>query len=144
MKKVLTILLGLVGLLSIVFLAMIISTGDEAVKAGESSGTIDTFMYVAYIILGLTIAFVVIFSLKNIFSNKETLISTLKGVGFFAVLAAISYFGFAKGVETPLKDGDVLSAGGSQLLGAGLYLFYLLLGIAGLSMLFFGIKKMIK
>ncbi|MCF7567431.1 hypothetical protein L3X37_03500 [Sabulilitoribacter arenilitoris] len=144
MKKILTILLAIVGILSIVFLAMIISTGDEAIKAGESSGTVNTFMYVAYLVLFLTLAFVVIFSLKNIFSNSETLKSTLKGVGTFAVLAAICYFGFAKGVETPLKDGDMLSAGGSQLLGAGLYLFYFLLAIAGGSMLFFGIKKMIK
>lgn len=144
MKKILTILLGIVGILSIIFLAMIISTGDEAIKAGESSGTVNTFMYIGYVILFLTLAFVVVFSLKNIFSNSETLKSTLKGFGAFALLAAISYFGFAKGVETPLKDGDMLSAGGSQLLGAGLYLFYFLLAIAGLSMLFFGIKKMIK
>lgn len=144
MKKILTILLAIVGILSIVFLAMIISTGDEAVKAGESSGTVNSFLYIGYIILLLTLAFVVIFSLKNIFSNSDTLKSTLKGVGAFAILAAICYFGFAKGVETPLKDGDMLSVGGSQLLGAGLYLFYFLLAIAGLSMLFFGIKKMIK
>ena len=144
MKKILTILLAIVGVLSIVFLAMIISTGDEAIKAGESSGTVNTFMSVAYLVLFLTLALVVIFSLKNIFSNSDTLKSTLKGVGAFVLLAAISYFGFAKGVETPLKDGEMLSAGGSQLLGAGLYLFYFLLAIAGGSMLFFGIKKMIK
>ncbi len=144
MKKILTILLAIVGVLSIIFLAMIISTGDEAIKAGESSGTVNTFMYIGYLVLILTLAFVVIFSLKNIFSNSETLKSTLKGVGLFALLALISYFGFANGVETTLKDGDILSAGGSQLLGAGLYLFYFLLAIAGGSMLFFGIKKMIK
>ena len=144
MKKVLTILLAILGVLSIVFLAMIISTGDEAIKAGESSGTVNTFMYIGYLVLFLTLAFVVIFSLKNIFSDSETMKSTLKGVGIFALLAAICYFGFAKGVETPLKDGDMLSAGGSKLLGAGLYLFYALLLLAGGSMLFFGIKKMIK
>jgi len=144
MKKVLTILLAIAGILSILFLAMIISTGDEAIKAGESSGTVNTFMYIGYLILFLTLAFVVVFSLKNIFSNSETLKSTIKGVGIFALLALICYFGLANGVETPLKDGDMLSAGGSKLLGAGLYLFYLLLAIAGGSMLFFGIKKMIK
>lgn len=144
MKKILTILLGIVGVLSIIFLAMIISTGDDAIKAGESSGTVNTFMYIGYLVLFLTLAFVVVFSLKNIFSNSETLKSTLKGVGAFALLALICYFGLANGVETPLKDGDVLSAGGSKLLGAGLYLFYLLLALAGGSMLFFGIKKMIK
>ena len=144
MKKILTIVLGVVGVLSIVFLAMIISTGDEAIKLGESSGTVNIFMYVAYLVLFLTLAFVVIFSLKNIFSNTETMKSTLKGVGIFALLALVCYFGFATGVETQLKDGDMLSEGGSKLLGAGLYLFYFLLAIAGGSMLFFGIKKMIK
>ena len=144
MKKILTIVLGIVGVLSIVFLAMIISAGDEAIKLGESSGTVNIFMYVAYLVLFLTLAFVVIFSLKNIFSNAETMKSTLKGVGIFALLALVCYFGFARGVETELKDGDMLSAGGSKLLGAGLYLFYFLLAIAGGSMLFFGIKKMIK
>ena len=144
MKKILTILLAIVGVLSIIFLAMIISTGDEAIKAGESSGTVTSFMYIGYLVLILTLIFVVLFSLKNIFSDPETMKSTLKGLGIFALLAAICYFGFAKGVETPLKDGDMLSAGGSKLLGAGLYLFYALLLLAGGSMLYFGIKKMIK
>tara|TARA_R110000868_G_scaffold48006_5_gene156653 strand:+ start:13 stop:447 length:435 start_codon:yes stop_codon:yes gene_type:complete len=144
MKKVLTIILGLVGILSIVFLAMIISAGDEAIELGEASTAVNTFMYIAYLVLFLTIAFVIVFSLKNIFSDSDKLKSTLKGLGLFALLAIISYFVFAKGVETELKDGDVLSATGSRLLGAGLYLFYLLILAAGGSMLFFGLKKMIK
>ncbi|MFI1771102.1 hypothetical protein [Thalassobellus citreus] len=144
MKKILTILLAVVGILSIVFLAMIISAGDEAIKAGESSGSVNSFMYIGYIVFFLTLAFVVVFSLINIVSDGDKLKSTLKGVGIFALLSAICYFGLANGVETPLKDGGSLSAGGSQLLGAGLYLFYALILIAAGSMLFFGIKKMVK
>ena len=144
MKKVLTILLGIIGVLSIVFLAMIISVGDEAIKAGESGGTVNMFMYVGYLVLAVTLIFVVLFSLKNMFSDGETLKSTLKGLGLFALLAIICYFGLAEGVETELKDGEMLSASGSQLLGAGLYLFYFLLAIAGGTMLLFGVKKMIK
>jgi len=144
MKKILTILLAVVGILSIVFLAMIISAGDEAVKAGESSGSVNTFMYIGYIVFFLTLAFVVIFSLKNIVSDSDKLKSTLKGLGIFALLSAICYFGLANGVETQLKDGETFSESGSKLLGAGLYLFYALILIAGGSMLFFGIKKMIK
>ena len=143
MKKVLTIILALVGLLSIVFLAMIISTGDEAVKVGEASGTVDSFMYLSYLILLLTLFFVVIFTLKGVFSNAAVLKSTLKSVGAFVILALICYF-MAEGVETPLKDGGSLSEGGSKLVGAGLYLFYLLILLAGGIMLLSGIKKMIK
>ncbi|WP_242092589.1 hypothetical protein [Aestuariivivens sediminicola] len=143
MKKVLTIILALVGVLSIVFLAMIISTGDEAVKVGEASGTVDSFMYLSYLILLLTLFFVVIFTLKGVFSNAAVLKSTLKSVGAFVILALICYF-MAEGVETPLKDGGSLSEGGSKLVGAGLYLFYLLILLAGGIMLLSGIKKMIK
>jgi hypothetical protein len=144
MKKVLTIVLAIVGVLSIAFLVMILAAGDEAIKLGESSSTVDAFMYIAYLILFLPLAFVVIFSLKNIATNSDTLKSTLRGVGAFALLALVCYFGLAEGNETTLKDGETLSANGSQLLGAGLYLFYALILIAGGSMLFFGIKKMIK
>jgi hypothetical protein len=66
------------------------------------------------------------------------------GVGAFVVLLLICYFGFANGVETMRKDGDILSANGSRLIGAGLYLFYSLAIIAGGIMLFFGVKKMVK
>jgi hypothetical protein len=60
------------------------------------------------------------------------------------LLAAIAHFGFANGVETPLRDGEVLSASGSKWVGTGLYLFYFLVLIAAGIMLFTGVKKMIK
>ena len=144
MKKVLSIILGIIGVLSIVLLAMIISTGDKAIGLGEASGTVNTFMYIAYLVLFLPLAFVIIFSLKNILTDSDKLKSTLKAVGLFVLLAVICYFGLATGEETVLKDGDILSEGGSKLLGAGLYLFYALILTAGGSMLFFGLKKMIK
>jgi len=143
-QKILALVIAIVGLVSVAFLAMIITAGDEAIKLGDSGGTVNTFLYIGYTVLLLTLAFVVIFSLKNIFTNSDVLKSTLRGVGIFAIIAVICYFGLAAGEETALKDGGTLSAGGSKLLGAGLWLFYTLLLIAGGSMLFFGIKKMIK
>ena len=123
---------------------MILAAGDEAIKQGESGGTVDSFMYIAYLILFLPLAFVVIFSLKNIATNPDTLKATVRSVGIFALLALICYFGLATGEATTLKDGGEFSESGSKLLGAGLYLFYALILIAGGSMLFYGIKKMIK
>ena len=66
------------------------------------------------------------------------------GVGAFVLLALICYFALADGVETPLRDGEMLSASGSRMVGAGLWMFYLLTIIAIGTMLFTGIKKMIK
>ncbi len=151
MKKIITIIGAVVGVISIILLGRIISTGDTAIqsaaKAGDSGlvdGLLNPMAWVAYLVLGIILVLVVIFSLKNIFSNKASLMSAIKGVGAFLLLFAICYFVLANGVETPLRDGEVLSEGGSKLVGAGLYMFYLLAIIAGGAMLFTGIKKMIK
>jgi len=143
-QKLLTIIVGIVGIISIFFLIRIIGVGDEAIKAGESGGTVDTFMYIAYLILAVTLLFVLFFTLKNVLSNGATLKSTLTSLGAFLLLALICYFVFANGVETPLRDGEVLSASGSKMVGAGLYMFYFLVLIAVGAMLLSGVKKMIK
>jgi hypothetical protein len=133
-----------IGVISIFFLGSIISTGDEAIKAGDASGTIDIFMNLSYVILAIAVLNVLVFSVLNLVSNTAGLKNTLMGVGAFVVLSLLCYFGFANGVETTLKDGDILSESGSRLVGAGLYLFYFLAVIAGGIMLGFGIKKMAK
>ena len=143
-QKILTIIAGVVGVIAMIFLIRIIGAGDEAIKAGESSGTVNTFMYIAYAILTITIALVIVFTLKNLITHPEMLKSALVSVGTFVLLGLICYFVFADGVETPLRDGKVLSIGDSKLVGAGLYMFYALAFIAVGTMLFSGIKKMIK
>lgn len=142
-QKIITIIAGVVGVIAMFFLIRIIGVGDEAIKAGESDGMVNTFMYIAYVILGLILVLVVLFTLKNIFTNKDTLKSTLMGVGAFLIVGVICYF-LASGVETPMKDGEVLSAGDSKLVGAGLYMFYALAIIAIGTMLLSSVKKMIK
>mgnify|MGYP000393554867 FL=1 len=144
LQKLLKIVAIVIGVISIFFLGSIISTGDEAIKAGEASGTIDVFMNVSYVILAIAVLIVLVFSVLNLVSNTAGLKNTLMGVGAFVVLALLCYFGIADGVETTLKDGDILSESGSRLVGAGLYLFYFLAVIAGGIMLGFGIKKMAK
>jgi len=116
----------------IIFGVMIVS-GNEA--------RIGSILYLSYIVLATIIIFVVLFTLKSTFSNKETLKGTLTGLGAFALVALICYYGLANGVETPLRDGNVLSEGGSRLVGAGLYMFYALVVIAIGSIVFNGVKK---
>ena len=130
--KIISMVLALVGIL---FGVMIIAGND---------GQIDNMMFVAYAVLFLVIASVVVFTVLNLVSHKEALIGALKGVGSFLVLALICYFVFAEGVETELRDGEMLSASDSKLVGAGLYMFYALAIIASGTMLYTGLKKMIK
>ncbi len=141
--KILSIILAIVGVVSIGLLMGIINTGDDPIKAGEGASIVNGLMYVGYIVLGIVLAAVVIFTLVNIIANPANLKRTLINLGVFVLLVIIC-FAMAKGVETPLKDGETLSASESKWVGAGLYLFYFLIVIAGGTMLFSGIKKMIK
>lgn len=151
MKKIITIILALIGVISIILLGRVISTGDtviqSAAKAGDM-GVVDSLFnplaVVAYIVLGAVLLLVIFFMLKGMFTNPANLKRTLMGVGAFLLLLAICYFAFARGVETPMQDNEVLSANGSKWVGAGLYMFYALAIIAGGAMLFTGVKKMIK
>jgi hypothetical protein len=142
-QKILTIIAGVVGVISIFLLIRIIGAGDDAIKAGED-GSVAPLMYVAYVIFAISLALVVVFTLKNIATNPGALKSALTSVGAFALVGLICYFVLASGVETPMRDDKVLSASGSQLVGAGLYMFYALAFIAVGAMLFTGVKKMIK
>lgn len=144
LQKLLKIVAIVIGVISIFFLVSILSAGDEAIKAGENSGTVNIFMYVSYAVLAIAVLIVLAFTVLNLVSNTSGFKNTLIGIGAFVVLSLLCYFGFANGVESPLKDGNMLSANGSKLIGAGLYLFYFLALIAGLIMLGFGIKKMVK
>ena len=144
LQKLLKIVAIVTGVISIFFLASILSAGDEAIKAGESGGTVNVFMYVSYTVLAIAVLIVLAFTILNLVSNTSGFKNTLIGIGAFVVLSLLCYFGFANGVETPLKDGNMLTANGSRLIGAGLYLFYFLALIAGGIMLGLGIKKMVK
>ena len=60
------------------------------------------------------------------------------------LLVIVVAYGLSDGVETPMKDGKVLSAGGSKLVETGILSFYMLTIIAFASMMFSGIKKILK
>ena len=102
---------------------------------------IDYILIVAYLIMALIVSSVLFYSLKKIMSDKDSLRSTLKTLGIFLVLFLICYFVLARGEETPLRDGKMLSAVGSRLISAALFMFYSLILIASGSMLWFGMKN---
>jgi len=102
---------------------------------------IDYILMVAYLIMGLIISSVAFYSFKKVISDKESLRSTLKTLGAFLILFLICYFVLARGEETPLRDGKMLSAAGSKLISAALFMFYSLILMASGSMLWFSVKN---
>ena len=138
LHKILKIVALLLSIAGVVSLAMIVSNGDDAVKAtGEG---LDGFLYIAYIMFALVLFFVIIFVLKGLMAGdiKKTLIT----VGAFIVVVIISYV-MADGVETLMKDGKTLSESGSKWISTGINAFVLLGTIAIGSMVFGGVKKII-
>ena len=143
-QKIITLVAAIVGVISIVFLGSIIGAGDEAVKAGEASGSVTTFMYIAYAVLAVTLALVVVFTLKNVFSNTSGLKNTLIGVGAFVAVLVIAY-AVSGGDSMAYKyNGSPATEGESTMVGAGLVAFYILIAVAAGSMLVGGAKKMFK
>ena len=84
-----------------------------------------------------------IFSLLGLFSDKEKLKKALFSIVGLLVVLGVAY-ATSEGVETPMKDGEVLSAAGSRMVGTGIRMFYFLAIIAIGSMLFASVKKLIK
>ena len=67
LHKILKIVALLLSIAGVVSLAMIVSNGDDAVKAtGEG---LDGFLYIAYIMFALVLFFVVIFVLKGLMAG---------------------------------------------------------------------------
>ncbi|WP_299128195.1 hypothetical protein [uncultured Winogradskyella sp.] len=146
LHKILKIVALVLSVLGIVFLGRIIAKGDEDIKAAALAGDtaiVEPMAIIAYIILGLVLLFVVVFVLKNLFTNTSGLKNTLIGIGAFAAVLIISYLsagGDAK--QYKLQDGFATDAQ-SQMVGAGLTAFYILIVVAAIAMLFAGVKKLI-
>lgn len=144
-QKLLTIILGIIGIISMVFLFIIINVGDEAISAGEASGSVDTFMYISYIILFATLAIVLFFVVKGLFSGNIK--KTLMSVGAFVAIILISYI-LSSGTDLDLaafnSKGLGITEAISKNVGAGLIAFYILGFLAIASMVYSGFNKISK
>lgn len=143
LSRILTIVAVVIGVVSILMLGSILGAGDEAIQSGAEAGVVNPLMYIAYVVFIIAVAATLVFTVVNTFTNASGLKNTLIGVGAFAVIGLICYFVLATGQKTVLREGELLSESGSRLVGAGLYMFYILAAGAIGAMLFTGIKKMI-
>lgn len=141
--NILAISLGVVGL---IFLALIISQGDESIEMSAMQGDygfVSAIIYLAFIVLGIVILSTVIFSLINLFSNKDKLKKAGISIGSFLAVIILAFI-LSEGVETPMQDGKVLSAAESRWVETGIRTFYLLTLIAVGIMIFNSVRKLIK
>jgi hypothetical protein len=147
MHKFLKIVVAILSLVGIVSLFRIIAEGNDGMKRAFASGDTTLFepmAWVAYITLALTLVLVIFFVLKGLFTHTATLKSTLIGVGVFLAILAIAFLVSGGDEREYVYNNMKVTSNESQLVGSGLIAFYILAVIAVLSMVFTGIKKMIK
>ena len=145
-QTIVKIISAVFGLLGVVFLFRIIGAGDEEIKMAATSGdfaTVSPLVSLAIAILFITVSITLVFSILNLASSSKKLKKSLIFIGCFVVVTIIAY-AVSDGVETPMKDGEVLSANGSRWVGTGLRMFYILATLAILSMILSGAKKILK
>ena len=146
LQTIVKIISAVFGLLAVIFLFRIIGAGDEEIKMAAGTGdfsTVSPLVSLAIAILFITISITLVFSVLNLASSSKKLKKALIFIGCFILVTAIA-FAASDGVETPMKDGEVLSASGSRWVGTGLRMFYILATLAILSMLLSGAKKILK
>jgi hypothetical protein len=144
-QTIVKIISAVFGLLGAVFLFRIIGTGDEEIKMAASMGdfgAVSPLVSLSIAILMITVVVTLVFSLLNLASSSQKLKKSLLFIGCFAVVLGIA-FAASEGVETPLKDGEILSAAGSRWVGTGIRMFYILAILAILSMVISGAKKIL-
>jgi|TARA_B100000524_G_scaffold30291_2_gene15033 hypothetical protein len=144
-QNIIKIISGILGVLGAIFLLRIMSTGDDQIKMDASVGDfsiVTPLIMLAIFILSIAVLVTIIFSLRSLAANKNKLKKSLLMLGIFIFVIAISY-GISDGVETPLKDGEILSANGSRWVGTGIRVFYILTVVAFVSMIFSSVKKLI-
>ena len=145
-KRITNIVSLLIGLLALIFLVFIISTGDEKIEMDAMNGDygfVSAIIYLAFAVLAIVVLSTLVFSLMNLISDKSKLKKAGISIGSFLFVIIIAFI-FSEGVETPMGDGKVLSATGSRLVETGIKTFYLLTLIAGGVMIYNSVIKLFK
>mgnify|MGYP005639713603 CR=1 FL=1 len=145
-QKLTNYLVVVLGLLGFGLLLAILFQGDDTIEMNALQGDFGSVSYIIYLaqaVLAITVLLSLGFSLKNLASDKQKMIGSLKAIGAFLVVLVLAYL-FSSGEETPLQDGEFLSASGARWVETGIRMFYFLTIIAVGAMLSGSVIKLIK
>ena len=141
--KYVVLALGVIGL---VLQVIILRKGDDAIEMAGLAGdfsSVSPMIGLALLILIVTVLITLVSSFASLASNAAKLKKAGISIAAFAAVVLLSFL-LSEGVETPMKDGEVLSAAGSRWVGAGLRTFYILAVVAIGAMLYSGVKRFFK
>ena len=145
-QKTFTYIALALGVVGLILQVIILNKGDDVIKLNALSGdygVVSTMVTLVLLVLAITVILTLVFSFGNLASDGKKLKKALISIGAFAAVVLIAFL-FSSGSETPLKDGNMLSAAGSRWIETGLRTFYFLVFIAVGAMLYTGIARLKK
>lgn len=145
-QKTFTYIALALGVVGLILQVIILNQGDDVIKLNALSGdygVVSTMVTLALLVLAITVILTLVFSFGNLASDGKKLKKALISIGAFAAVVLIAFL-FSSGSETPLKDGNMLSAAGSRWVETGLRTFYFLVVIAVGAMLYTAIARLKK
>jgi uncharacterized protein HemY len=143
-QKIVTYVAALLGVVGLIFQITILGKGDDVIEMAALSGdygVVSSMVSLAMIIILIAVILTLAFSVMNLTSDPEKLKKAMISIGAFLAVVLIAFL-FSSGDETPLKDGEVLSATGSRLVETGLRTFYFLVVIAAGAMIYSGVRRL--
>ena len=146
LQKITNISVVLLAVLALIVLGVIIGQGDEYIEMSAMQGNfgaVSVMINLALFVLLITVLMTLVFSMKNLFSEKSKLKKAGISIGSFLFVFILAFV-LSSGVETPMQDGKMLSALQSRFVEAGIRTFYLLTLIAGGIMIYFSVTKYFK
>ena len=146
LQKITNISVVLLAVLALIVLGVIIGQGDEYIEMSAMQGNfgaVSVMINLALFVLLVTVLMTLVFSMKNLFSEKSKLKKAGISIGSFLFVFIVAFV-LSSGVETPMQDGKMLSALQSRFVEAGIRTFYLLTLIAGGIMVYFSVSKYFK
>ena len=145
-QKITNLTVVVLALISLIVLGVIISQGDEYIEMSAMQGNygfVSIMINLALFVLLITVLMTLVFSVKNLFSEKSKLKKAGISIGSFLFVFVLAFL-LSAGVESPMQDGKMLSALESRLVESGIRTFYLLILIAGGIMVYFSVSKYFK
>lgn len=101
-------------------------------------------LWLSYILFFLAVAAAVVLPVLHIIKSPKSLVRSGMGVGLMLVVFVVSYFLSGSEITPKYEALGIRSAFSSQMIGAGLTMFYLIFIIAILGMVYSEISKAFK
>lgn len=147
--KIINITVGiaiiLMSALSIVFtIGILVNFVDIQVDSEATKTWLNPFVVLTYISLGLAAFFTILFPFVNMIINPKKGLMALAVIAAFGILFALS-FSFATGeTDASYYEEFNIDSTWSRLIGASIYLTYIILGLSVTSLLVAWVLKFFK